>query len=118
MQLPAVTDGTGSLLKNLLSWNCYLRYVKNKVIKQLQCKQKDQQRNDDQEKREFTSTFCRIYNILFKNLTKNLKPIIINFFVLENIYKNYKNELLLQYNGGNFRLLKILSNIQILLFSM
>ena len=112
MQLPAVTNGTGSLLKNLLSWNCYLRYVKNKVIKQFQCKQKDRQRNDDQEKREFTSTFCRIYNILFKNLTRNLKPIIINFFV------NYKNELLLQYNGGNFRLLKILSNIQILLFSM
>ena len=80
-------------LKTVMSWNGYPHYIKNKTIKLLQTREKRQQKNDDQDKENLPVIFCRIPyagvqgDRLVKNLTKNLKRIISQPFILKNIYK-------------------------------
>ena len=39
--------------KKLIPWNVYPRFVSNKVMKQLQCKQRGQRKNDDHENYQY-----------------------------------------------------------------
>ena len=76
-----------------MSWNGYPYYIRTKIIKQLQTKQKGQQKNDDQDKKNLPVIFCRIRyagaqgDRIVKNLTKKLKRIISQPFILKNIYR-------------------------------
>ena len=50
--------------KKLIPWNGYRRFVRNKVMKQLQCKQRGQRKNDDKENYQY---------FLGENITDYLK---------------------------------------------
>ena len=79
-----------------MSWNGYPHYIRTKTIKLLQTREKRQQKNDDQDKENLPVIFCRIPyagaqgDRLVKNLTKKLKRIISQPFILKNIYKTTK----------------------------
>ena len=83
-------------LKAVMSWNGYPHYIRTKIIKQLQTRQKDQQKNDDQDKENLPVIFCRIPyagaqgDRIVKNLTKKLKWIISQPFILKIISKTTK----------------------------
>ena len=83
-------------LKAVMSWNGYPYYIRTKIIKQLQTKQKGQQKNDDQDKKNLPVIFCRIRyagaqgDRIVKNLTKKLKRIISQPFISKNISKTTK----------------------------
>ena len=78
-------------LKTVMSWNGYPHYIRTKIIKLLQTRQKRQQNNDGQDKENLPVIFCRIPyagaqgDRLVKNLTKKLKRIISQPFILKNI---------------------------------
>ena len=75
-------------------WNGYPHSIRTKTIKLL--RQKRQQKNDDQDKGNLPVIFCGIPyagaqgDRLVKNLTKKLKRIISQPFILKNIYKATK----------------------------
>ena len=83
-------------LKTVMSWNGYPHYIRTKIIKLLQTRQKRQQNNDGQDKENLPVIFCRIPyagaqgDRLVKNLAKKLKRIISQPFILKNIYKTTK----------------------------
>ena len=60
MQLPAVTDGSSTLLKKAYATDWLHLICQKKVIKQLHCKQNNLQNNYDQEKQNLPVLFCRI----------------------------------------------------------
>ena len=52
-------------LKKIMSLNGYSHYIRTKIIKLLQIRQKRQQKNDDQDKDNLPVIFCRIpYHIV------------------------------------------------------
>ena len=79
-----------------MSWNRYPHYIRTKTIKLLQTREKRQQKNDDQNKENLPVIFCRIPytgaqgDRLAKNLTKKLKWIVSQPFILKNLYKTTK----------------------------
>ena len=79
-----------------MSWNGYPHYTRTKIIKLLQTRQKRQQKNDDQDKENLLVIFCRIAyagaqgDRLGKNMTKKLKRILFQPFILKNTYKTTK----------------------------
>ena len=76
-----------------MSWNGCPHYIRTKTIKLLQTREKRQQKNDDQDKENLPEIFFRITyagaqsDRLVKNLTKKLKRIISQLFILKIIYK-------------------------------
>ena len=79
-----------------MSWNGYPHQIRTKIIKLLQTRQERQQKNDDQDKENLPVLFCGILYVstkddkLVKNLTKILKWIISQPFILKDIYKTTK----------------------------
>ena len=79
-----------------MSCNGYPHYIRTKIIKPLQTRQKRQQNNDDHDKENLLVIFSRIPyagaqgDRLVKNLAKKLKRIISQPFILKNIYKTTK----------------------------
>ena len=81
-------------LITFIIWNGYPHSIRTKTIKLL--RQKRQQKNDDQDKGNLPVIFCGIPyagaqgDRLVKNLTKKLKRIISQPFILNYIYKTTK----------------------------
>ena len=71
-------------VKTVISWNGYPHYIRSKIIKLLQTREKHQQKNDDQDKENLPIILCRISyagaqgDRLVKNLTKNLNGSALN----------------------------------------
>ena len=78
-------------LKTVMSCNGYPHYISTKINKLLQTRQKCQQKSDDQYKENLPIILYRIPYVgsqggrLVKNLTKKLKRIISQPFILKNI---------------------------------
>ena len=83
-------------LKTVMSCNGYPHYIRTKIIQLLQTREKRRQKNGDQDKENLPIRFCRVPyagaqgDRLVKNLTKKLKRIISQPFILKNIYKATK----------------------------
>ena len=79
-----------------MSWNGYPHYIRTKTTKLLKTREKRQQKNDEQDKENLPLIFSRILyagaqgDRLVKNLTKKLKRIISQPFLLKNICKTNK----------------------------
>ena len=83
-------------LKTVMSWNRYPHYIRTKIIKLLQTRQKCQQNNVDQDKESLLVIFFRIPYVgaqgdrLVKNLAKKFKRIISQPFILKTFTKQLK----------------------------